>query len=182
MSTIKVSNIGATAVPTPGAGQVAVFADSSNSDNLSMKNSSGTVYDLTSAGTPADSIPTKEVKITLTPAQILALDTTPIQVVSAPDAGKVLVPVRVFSKLRFGTTAYVGGSARLRYIGGDQRTHESMVLTATGDSSGFWGAQGAGPNDDIVKEAAGLELYSTGAFTTGDSEIDIYVTYTEMTL
>jgi hypothetical protein len=37
-------------VPTPAAGKVALFADSSNSNHVSQKDSAGTVTDLAAAG------------------------------------------------------------------------------------------------------------------------------------
>lgn len=47
MSTIKMGNVGATAIATPPPGQVTIFINASNADHVSAKDSNGTVYDLT---------------------------------------------------------------------------------------------------------------------------------------
>lgn len=54
MPTIKVSNIGATSVPTPGASQVTLFSDLDNNSNPSVKYPNGDVIDLTRLGLNID--------------------------------------------------------------------------------------------------------------------------------
>jgi hypothetical protein len=44
--------------------------------------------------------------VSLTSAQILALHTTPVTLVGAPGANKVLVPANVYCKLTYGSAAY----------------------------------------------------------------------------
>jgi len=49
MSNLRLGNIGATAVSTPPAGQVSIFANASNSDHPTAKDHLGNLYDLTIA-------------------------------------------------------------------------------------------------------------------------------------
>ena len=46
---MKIPTIAASAVPTPPPGQIVIFADSSNSNRTTSKDSDGNVYDLTLA-------------------------------------------------------------------------------------------------------------------------------------
>jgi hypothetical protein len=48
----------------------------------------------------------KVATLTLTNAQLLALFATPVQIVPAPGAGKVIVPISCHARLERGTTAY----------------------------------------------------------------------------
>lgn len=57
--------------------------------------------------------------ITLTSAQILALNTTPIQLVEAHGAGTVVVINKLLAKLVYGSAAYTGANAlEIRYTDG----------------------------------------------------------------
>lgn len=47
MSIVKMGNEAAASVTTPSSGQISLFADSGNSDHISMKDSAGQVFDLT---------------------------------------------------------------------------------------------------------------------------------------
>ena len=50
--------------------------------------------------------PTFYAEITLSSAEILALNTTPKQLVAAPGAGKIIVPLQYISTMTFNTVAY----------------------------------------------------------------------------
>ena len=54
MSTIKIGNKSAASVQIPQSGQVIIFADSTNSDHISAKDSAGVVFDLTEVFTLND--------------------------------------------------------------------------------------------------------------------------------
>lgn len=50
---------------------------------------------------------------TLTSAQLLAIHTTPVQVVAAPGAGKMILPLQLMLNYTFVTTAYTDGGGNL---------------------------------------------------------------------
>jgi len=120
------------------------------------------------------------VKISLTSPQILALLSTPIEVVPAPGAGKAIHVIAAFGSLTFGTNAYT--------------TFTDAVLTApsrVGSSfqnilSGFFGA---GANDTLlgIRSASGGNQSPTneslviagsgGNPVAGDGTADVSVTY-----
>lgn len=57
--------------------------------------------------------------VTVTTAQVLALNTTPITLVAAPGAGKILQVIEVTAKLVFNSVAYTGSNAlEFRYTDG----------------------------------------------------------------
>jgi len=118
------------------------------------------------------------VKRTLTSAEILALDSTPIELVPAvPNI--VYVPIKIVAILKFNTTAYSTSS------GIDLRTSVSstgMAVTSaliSGAASRYQSNQVELWSDKLTSEVlnANLNLLANGAITTGDSDIDIYVWY-----
>lgn len=83
----------------------------------------------TSATTPGSS---ERVQITLTSAQILALNTTPITIVAAPGAGKYISVDEVVGKLTFNSIAYTGANnVEIRYTNG-------AGVKVSGDLASAW--------------------------------------------
>lgn len=77
-------------------------------------------------------------KVTLSSAQILALNTTPIQIIAAPGAGNMVIPVAFSFNAGAGTTAYTfTGTAGLYY--GDP-ANTNLV-----DQNSFFAAASDGP-------------------------------------
>ncbi|HEX4775082.1 MAG TPA: hypothetical protein VH234_06215 [Candidatus Saccharimonadales bacterium] len=71
-------------------------------------------------------------RVTLTSAQILALHGTPITLVAAPPAGKVISVDEIVGKLTFKSTQYTGANAvEFRYTDGSG-------AKVTGDAASAW--------------------------------------------
>lgn len=117
------------------------------------------------------------VKKTLTASQVKNGNTTPIQIVAAPGAGKVVKFVGGFYNMRFGTVGFDACSSM--YItnptaGVTQGQDGDASFGVAGDINGvFVIVQGVGnwkANEALV---AKMDVDSS----LGDSEIDIYIQY-----
>lgn len=118
---------------------------------------------------------------TLSTAQILLLNTTPISLVAAPGSGLVLLPVALYATLTYVAAAYSANAAgfTVRYTNGSGQT-TAMTLT-----QGFIQSSAnaifhvvAGATAIIPVANAALVAYADSANpTTGDSAIKIRVFY-----
>lgn len=117
-------------------------------------------------------------KVTLTSAQILALNTTPITLISAAGAGTIIVPITYSARLNFNTTAYTGANnLELRYTNGSGTKPLADVTAAFINSAAtayYVGADGA------VVAAVNAPLVAfvpTANPAAGDSTMTIEIFY-----
>jgi hypothetical protein len=128
----------------------------------------------------------KVLKTTISSAQILNIFSTPIVIVP-PVVGKIIIPSCITIVIDFNTTTYsdVGGAWKVRfgststaiatvtsYLGSatyDQQVLQTLFYSAFTTSSSF-------DNSPIYLTTTGNNPIG------GDSGIDVYVTYTEITL
>jgi hypothetical protein len=126
-------------------------------------------------------------KTTLTVAELLSIDTSPITLLAAPGAGKLIQIITCEWRVRFATAAYTGSTTLFfRYAGGNAvilTSSAPLVSTTsrigkinTSASSGATSIQGL-ENAGIVLSAGG-----SGNPSTGDSEVDLYLSYKIITL
>lgn len=120
---------------------------------------------------------TAEAKITLNSSDILALNTSPFQLLPAPWLWKAYNITNVYSRLRYGTVAYASN------------IQMAVVYAGIGYSQWvFWNANLLAETTTIMKqftvqsgvivENAALNLTTnTGNPTTWDWELDMYITY-----
>ena len=96
----KISNTTAYPTVTPAAGDLLVITDVSDSNATKTATVSSISSVISDAG-----LQTQE--ITLTPAQLLSLNGGgTVELIAAPGAGKIIVPISYASFLDFNTTAY----------------------------------------------------------------------------
>lgn len=123
-------------------------------------------------------------RVTLTNAQVLALNATPIQLVAAPGAGKVLVPNRLTAYKAAGTAYVAGAGEDLAVI----HTGQSAICVI--DSGGFLDSAAAefriaervpvNPETLDLTALANLALEATilvGEVTGGTSDIVVDLEY-----
>lgn len=102
-ATGSVSMGGASAPGNPGMN---VIVEVSGGSPLGVQSVDGDDVDNTDPFNPIVNSVIKKIKVTLTSAQILALHTTPVQLIAAPGAGKAIQILQVKESLVFNTTPY----------------------------------------------------------------------------
>jgi hypothetical protein len=123
-------------------------------------------------------------KVTITSAQLLNMNTTPITLVAAQGAGKVIVPYSVLLRYRFGTIEYQtnfnitlspnNSLWQVNYngaISGNQDKYSSRSINPT--------VSLGGAIVDDLPLTVGVQI---GNPTAGDGELDVYVSYYVLTL
>lgn len=136
------------------------------------------------AYTLSSGLPTKFAKVTITSAQLLQLNTTPIELVPAQGAGKVIIPFTVLLRYRFGTIEYAtnlnitlspnNSLYQVNYnsaIAGSQDRYSSRSIIPT--------VSLGGSIVDNLPLTIGAQI---GNPTAGDGELDVYISYYVLTL
>jgi len=114
-------------------------------------------------------------------ADMLTLDSVPVQLVPAPGANKVLVCVGIALRQRYGSATYtcagtvnvgIGPIANSNIVSSDIKT----TVTAAADAVGV--GVGAGIRDDLANMAnEPLNLYASSAVAVGDGTFSGTVSY-----
>lgn len=120
------------------------------------------------------------VKVSLSSAQILNSFTTPVELIAAPGAGKVINPLSVLVSATYNTTQYATNTSG-RIILNDKVIAD---LDLTFAASGQYVTSVVIESDivyDIINQPITFDT-QTGNPTAGDGTIDIHITYTVITL
>lgn len=121
------------------------------------------------------------VKVSLTSAEILALDTTAKVVAVAAGAGYALIPTQVVSRFTYGSVQYAG-SFNIVLKSTTVTTSNPMFLIdggqvkAAANRSSLATAQSSSSYNAIIENDS-IELKSTSSITTGDGTLTVWVTY-----
>jgi predicted RecA/RadA family phage recombinase len=123
--------------------------------------------------------------VTLTAAQIMAMNGAPVSILPAPAAGQVLVIDQIIAQMKPGATQFTGGGAvTFQYHGTAVVPHSGNIPAAT-----ITGAAGSEnvvppPTGTIQPPAAtGLDITNgTAAFATGNGVLVVTIFYSLVTL
>lgn len=135
---------------------------------------SGSLVKATPAQIAASSgiLPMLKANVTLSSAQILALNATPISVLAAPGAGFVNVIFSVHATKAAGT-AYagiaVGEDIAFRYTDASGAIIATLEMTGFADSASATSGIAVGASNNTVANAAIVAHMTTGEITTGNS-------------
>lgn len=118
----------------------------------------------------------KEITVTLSSAEVLALYATPIELIPAQGAGTIIEVVGGFVALDYGTTAFAdGGALKIRDAGTTESFTDlnASVVNAVADTI----ATLVSFAPKVTQNTAVEITNATGAFTTGDGELIIKLIY-----
>lgn len=129
------------------------------------------------------------VKVSLSSAEILALNTTPKQLVAAPGSGKILQPLFYLVKLSYATAQYATNTTlQFNYDGLPavgivsnsilNRTESFIMRQAAASTTAFAFAIST---SDITNKGLFVSV-TNGNPTAGDGTLDIYVSYVTINL
>jgi hypothetical protein len=132
----------------------------------------------------SDNVP-QTVKVSVTSAEVLALEGSPVLLLSSFGSGHIIDVISVKVKRNFGTAAYVSANPLL--VGYENATNalleaDQSFLEGSADGIVQMGSSSLTFDDNVV-ENAGLYAYVENADpTTGDGTFDFYITYRTITL
>lgn len=129
--------------------------------------------------------------VTLTAAQVNGMYATPVQLLAAPGAGKLILIDSILWDITFVSAQYAsGGAIQAQYGntihgGGSPASASIAAATLNGVAASGFIANGSGAatlNAPATVENTSVYLSNaTGAFTTGDSTVTLYVRYRVVT-
>lgn len=123
------------------------------------------------------------VKVSLTSADILALNSTPYTLVAAQGAGTMINVLKVWYLYRFVTTAYTGGGLLTVTMGPINIAPAlANLLSSSTDLIGRPGTGVTTTTSSFGYDNTPVLLNCSLAQTLGDSTLDVYVTYDVITL
>lgn len=150
-------------------------------------NSSNQVVLPNGAITPTGSVGLS-VAVTLTAAQIIGLNLTPVVLVAAPGAGLVLVPEQLVFEMTTTSTQFTGGGVVAPVYHGATtaltgNTIPAAVITTTAGTSNTLLSLGAVANGTTLTSNTGIDLYAaTGNFAAGTGTAKVILYYKVITL
>lgn len=126
------------------------------------------------------------VKIDLSSAQILAINSTPITIASAISAGYAFMLNSIAWRFTYGSIQYAGGGSGIAVHCSTKPASSAFmvvsaaVLTAAANRSGGT-AVSSGSGGDVIVENDDIVLGATTAFTAGDGTLSVWVNYSIIT-
>lgn len=122
-------------------------------------------------------------KVTITSAQVLQLNSTPIEIVPAPGAGKAIDIISATAKLTYNSIPYATNTVLMVLNTSSTQQQLSLAgaspfLASSSSKIGkFFGTNFGNTLNQIVENEAIVVSVATGNPTAGDSDIVVYVYY-----
>ncbi|HVB24111.1 MAG TPA: hypothetical protein VNG51_19390 [Ktedonobacteraceae bacterium] len=151
--------------------------------NIVQPNNTATFSQLQLANGADNGAVIKSVKVTLTSAQILALNTTPITLIAAQGANTYIEVLAATAKLDFGTVAYTGANAaNITYTNGAGAAATGTLSSSFLDSSSSAAAKVVPAAVTPVVNSPVVISVGTANPAAGDSTITLDLFYRVVTL
>jgi hypothetical protein len=150
-----------------------------NTDNSQFEYYNGSAWASMSNGLGS----TQSVSVAIGSAQILAGNTTPVQLVAAPGAGLAIIPISVVAKYTYITAAYATNTEQVIFldtldIEDNQLASFSNMLSQTSNKSAICSAISNDQQNSIIANKSLMWAIATGNPTAGSGRLDITVIYT----
>jgi hypothetical protein len=126
---------------------------------------------------------TQSVSVAIGSAQILAGNTTPVQLIAAPGAGLAIIPISAVVKYTYITAAYATNTTQSIYfdtldIEDNRLISISTILEQTANKSAIVSASSPTNGNSIIANKALMWAIQNGNPTAGSGRLDITVIYT----
>jgi hypothetical protein len=150
-----------------------------NTDNSQFEYYNGSAWASMSSGLGS----TQSVSVAIGSAQILAGNTTPVQLVAAPGAGLAIIPISAVVKYTYITAAYATNTEQVIFldtldIEDNQLASFSNMLSQTSNKSAICSAISNDQQNSIIANKSLMWAIATGNPTAGGGRLDITVIYT----
>ena len=162
------------AIATPASGLLIY-----NTDNSQFEYYNGSAWANMSSGLGS----TQSVSVAIGSAQILAGNTTPVQLIAAPGAGLAIIPISAVVKYTYITAAYATNTSQVIYFDTLNGSDNVLILIQTmlsqaANKSAVRSANSAVDENSIIANKALMWAIETGNPTAGSGRLDITVIYT----
>jgi hypothetical protein len=150
-----------------------------NTDNSQFEYYNGSAWANMSSGLGS----TQSVTVAIGSAQILAGNTTPVQLIAAPGAGLAIIPISAVVKYTYITAAYATNTSQVIYLDTLNGSDNVLILiqtmlAQTANKSAVRSANSAVDENSIIANKALMWAIETGNPTAGSGRLDITVIYT----
>lgn len=132
--------------------------------------------------------PLQSTSVSLTAANILAMNGTPVTIIAAPGAGKAIIVNQILFEMTTTSTQFAnGGTVNFQYHGTSTNVHSSTipasVVTATAGTTNTLLAQNTAANGITVPANTAVEITNgTAPFITGTGTAKVQIWYSVITL
>ena len=150
-----------------------------NTDNSQFEYYNGSAWATMSSGLGS----TQSVSVAISSAQILAGNTTPVQLVAAAGAGLAIIPISAVVKYTYITAAYATNTSQVIYFDTLNGSDNALILIQTmlsqaANKSAVRSANSPVDENSIIANKALMWAIETGNPTAGSGRLDITVIYT----
>lgn len=125
------------------------------------------------------------VKVTLSAANIIAMNATPVTLIAAPGANKAIIVDEAVFHFQVGATQFTaGGAVSIEYADANDNLLASTLAASviTGASDAVRKIDGADGSLTVTANKAVEITNATAAFADGDGTMDVYLRYRVLTL
>jgi hypothetical protein len=150
-----------------------------NTDNSQFEYYNGSAWATMSSGLGS----TQSVTVAISSAQILAGNTTPVQLVAAAGAGLAIIPISAVVKYTYITAAYATNTSQVIYLDTLNGSDNALILIQTmlaqaANKSAVRSANSPVDENSIIANKALMWAIETGNPTAGSGTLSITVIYT----